>query len=94
MNLEQIRLAASKYRQLLPIKVEKTNDQKVFPRPNENLQHCAWMCDQIISGSLDREKAMRWLCFVQGCLWTLGIKTIAEMKDDNRTSNLDMHPGS
>jgi len=31
-----------------------------------------------------REKAMRWLGFVQGALWVAGLSTIEEMKDLNR----------
>lgn len=49
-------------------------------------KHCGYMCDKIISGELDTnpEKIMRWLGFVQGCLWTSGLCSIAEMKNDNR----------
>jgi hypothetical protein len=31
-----------------------------------------------------RNKAMRWLCFIQGVLWIQGMFTINEMKDHNR----------
>jgi hypothetical protein len=29
------------------------------------------------------EKAMRWLGFVQGTLWAMGVRTIEEMKVEN-----------
>lgn len=32
------------------------------------------------------EKAMRWLGFIQGCLWMVGEKTVDEMREDNRAS--------
>jgi len=32
-----------------------------------------------------REKAMRWLGFIQGVLWVCGLATIDELKNDNRT---------
>lgn len=84
MELKQIQEVAKEYRALLP-SAEKTGDERIFPRPLENFKHCAYMCDKILSGELDKDKAMRWLCFVQGCLWSLGVKTIASMKDDNRS---------
>jgi len=31
-----------------------------------------------------RDKAMRWLGFVQGYLWSIGAAEIDDMKDDNR----------
>lgn len=52
----------------------------------DRLAHLHWMLDEIESflavGS--REKAMRWLGFIQGCLWADGLYTVAEMKDQNR----------
>lgn len=43
--------------------------------------HVGWMLDQI--SDLDDAKAMRWLCFVQGVLWTLGRLTIDEAREHN-----------
>ena len=31
-----------------------------------------------------KEELMRWLGFVQGCLWTLGIYTLDDLKNHNR----------
>jgi hypothetical protein len=49
-------------------------------------RHLAWMCNEVHSlvdgGRL--EKANRWLGFVQGCLWLMGIKTLDELRDDVR----------
>lgn len=51
----------------------------------DQLQHCLWMLEQIPEMVTEKpDKAMRWLCFVQGVLWAHGYKTITEMRDDNR----------
>lgn len=50
-----------------------------------------WMCDQIddmlIHNNVD--KSMRWLGFIQGILWITGVKTIDEMREDNREKLLE-----
>lgn len=48
--------------------------------------HVLYMCDQIdaFMRAGRREKAMRWLGFVQGHMWSLGYADIAEMKTANR----------
>ena len=50
------------------------------------LSHCGYMCDKIIAGDLNEhiEKTMRWLGFIQGCLWSTGLCSIDDMKDNNR----------
>lgn len=47
--------------------------------------HLLWMCDQIPTFLQEgrREKAMRWLGFLQGALWVLRWRTIEAMKTDN-----------
>ncbi len=49
-------------------------------------EHAAWMLCKIpeFMEAGRREKAMRWLGFVQGYLWACGAATIDEMKDVNR----------
>ena len=50
------------------------------------LAHCHWMTVEaenfLVQGR--REKAMRWLCFIQGCIFTLRLYCINELKDHNR----------
>lgn len=49
------------------------------------IQHALWMCHEAKKFAVEKpEKAMRWLCFVQGVLWSLDGWTIDEFKDDNR----------
>lgn len=52
------------------------------------LEHCAWMCGEIEHQVRigEREKAVRWICFIQGVLWASGLLSIDSMRDDNRTS--------
>ena len=46
------------------------------------------MCGKVLAG-MDKDKAMRWLCFIQGCFWCLGVRKIADMKEDNRSPEVD-----
>jgi hypothetical protein len=57
----------------------------------EQLQHVLWMLDEMENWIRDQmtmdakkwEKVQRWLGFVQGALWSLGIYTIDEMRKQN-----------
>lgn len=55
-------------------------------------QHARWMCRQAIVSlkinfaadpAQSKEKAMRWLGFIQGVLWSTGVRSIDEMRADN-----------
>jgi hypothetical protein len=54
------------------------------------LNHLAHMCNHTIveiqgaSTPAEVEKAMRWLGFIQGGFWALEIRTIDQMREDNR----------
>jgi hypothetical protein len=47
------------------------------------LDHVAWMLAELVKFD-DRGKAIRWLCFVQGVLWSTGHLTIDEAREHNR----------
>ena len=49
------------------------------------LNHCLWMVEQTRLFVADdrREKAFRWLGFVQGVLWDTGVYSIDELKTHN-----------
>lgn len=55
----------------------------------EQAAHMLWMCDEIqaMVGEGKLEKAFRWLGFIQGAMWAMGLRSIADMKLDN-TSNV------
>jgi hypothetical protein len=68
----------------------------VVPTRNQNARtyfericHLCWMCLQIPAflESNRIEKAMRWLGFIQGSMWVMGIRTVEEMKRDNMPSD-------
>jgi len=50
------------------------------------LDHVLWMCGEVqtflVEGRYD--KANRWLGFIQGVLWVLGIYSIPELQEHNR----------
>lgn len=44
--------------------------------------HLLWMLENMPD---DAYKYNRWLGFIQGCLATLGLRTIQQMREDNRS---------
>jgi hypothetical protein len=52
--------------------------------------HALWMCREattfVVEGRLD--KAERWLGFVQGALWILGVFSIDEMREHVRSMSV------
>lgn len=53
---------------------------------SKRLEHVAWMCEDIgnlVDEGRQPNKAMRWLGFVQGVLWSSGTCTIDEMRSHN-----------
>lgn len=52
------------------------------------LRHLLFMCDRIKEFAVEGNdkslsKAMRWLCFMQGCLYSNGYSTIDDFREDN-----------
>lgn len=54
----------------------------------ERAQHLLWMCDEAerFMEIGEREKAMRWVGFVQGTFWILGLRSIDAMREDVRSA--------
>jgi hypothetical protein len=89
MTSEQILHAVDKYeltlssQDVIPEKADlsvRLVDQKAM------LAHCMWMCGGIrdILRTPGKEgKAARWLCFIQGVLWSTGLGTVDEFRGDN-----------
>lgn len=60
--------------------------EELLDSPERGLEHCHAMLDKM-EGFIreDRiDKVLRWLGFVQGCLWSQRINTIAELASHNR----------
>jgi len=91
MNKEQIIEAASLYLAHLvgqgakPVRISNLSRHSNDFDEEDIRNHLAWMADFIIkmAGGNDAEKAMRWLCFVQGCLFMLGDYSIEEYRSHN-----------
>lgn len=89
MTSEQILHAVGKYeltlssQDILPEKADLSTwatDQEVM------LAHCLWMCGgirEILQTPGKEDKAARWLCFIQGVLWSSGLGTIDGFRADN-----------
>jgi hypothetical protein len=87
MTGETVIEVAVKYRDYLRYTfshIESARNQE--PRTlDERIAHMTWMCEQIVSFvHEDRtDKAFRWLGFLQGAFWVLGLYTIEQAKRDN-----------
>jgi hypothetical protein len=59
---------------------------KLYYNSNEQLEHIEWMLTQIpiFLKAGRKEKANRWLGFVQGVLWARKIYMIEDMKGHNK----------
>jgi len=66
------------------------------PRAEERgqLAHVLWMCDEAVTFIADGkiDKAMRWLGFIQGALWVMGVSTIEESKRANMPQGEEYKP--
>lgn len=61
--------------------------------PGEKLEHLLWMIKEASYWDATRlEKKFRWLGFVQGALWDMGIQTIEEAKRQNMPAGEEFQP--
>jgi len=92
MTDDQIREAITKYEEELSaygVPLRHTT-KGATPSEKQAARHILWMCGEIrqFLKAGRREKADRWLGFIQGVLWRLGHYTI----DDMRTHNTAVDP--
>lgn len=79
MTSEKIREAFAACQSLLPVGTTAERGSDIWQR------HLVFMCEEGASYSEERrEKAMRWLGFVQGALWAHGLSPIADLRNMNR----------
>jgi hypothetical protein len=86
MTDEHLKRIALRY--LAALAVEPEEHKNITPSSylQESKEHAAWMCQRIIyfvEHDL-REKAARWLGFVQCMVWHLGIYTIDALREHNK----------
>lgn len=81
MKDDKIIQVSKKYLDLLTDSVGEPEERSHTP-----LRHLAWMCTQIpvFISEKRKDKAHRWLGFIQGVLWTSKIYSIDEMTEHNR----------
>jgi hypothetical protein len=87
MTKEQVLEVIQLYRNRLEGLGIKANspDFDFLPEHYEQLEHLLTMIEPMESFlNADVEKAMRWLGFMQGVLWSQGHFTLNEMRDHNR----------
>ena len=88
MTSEKIAEAIAIYRKIFEdIGVPKISfpHDKIPTEPHQKLAHCHAMLDEmeVFLKEDKREKAMRWLCFIQGVLWDY--YPLNDFKEHNRT---------
>jgi hypothetical protein len=79
MEDEKILFICEFYREKLDVFMEAV----YVPETYKHLLYMLWQIPHFIKEGR-KEKANRWLGFVQGALWANDIYTIEEMKDHNR----------
>jgi hypothetical protein len=62
--------------------------RKVESVDSEHARHVVWMIHQI-SQMTDQGKVNRWLGFIQGYFWEIGLFTIDEMREHVRLMLID-----
>ncbi len=89
MTSKQIKKAMDEFRLFFEkqgIGKEDYPRDKLLPEAIKGLPYCHGMLDkmEVFLEEGCREKAMRWLCFIQACLWSNGYYTIGQLADQNR----------
>lgn len=86
MTKEKIVEVLTKYRELLLEKgcCAQRLELHTIDRGRQ-ADHILWMCEESLRliETHSMEKACRWLGFIQGVLWSLGIRQIDELRRDN-----------
>lgn len=87
MTPDQVITAVDKYAlefAKFGVKAERWPLEKPSPDTFGALAHALWMCEETRTiAREDVEKAMRWLGFIQGVLWTTQGMKITDMMIDN-----------
>lgn len=87
MTEAQLQQVCQKYRtRLQRVKPQCHNLEQIAGELADLYAHVCWMLPEIpkLYAAGKVEKAMRWLGFVQGVLWSCKLYSIQEMAEDNR----------
>ncbi len=92
MNVEQVLEVVSLYRGMMGFAGDMAEkaDHDDYPTRGGQVRHMLFMCDEIekmlegvVHDVAKQEKAMRWLGFMQGVLWSQGVYKLSEMRAHN-----------
>jgi len=84
MNFDKVKAALKGYGEDLGVDPERSSMDSPPLDAHFAKKHVAWMLQQMPDPADSIDKFNRWLGFVQGVLWVLGVRTIGQMRDDNR----------
>ena len=92
MNTHKLLEAIALYRhELEALQAKRVRHPLEQPLPENGrreaaLNHCYQMLDQmdIFIAEKRLDKFFRWLGFIQGAMWALGLHTVAELKEHNK----------
>ncbi|PIR93828.1 hypothetical protein COT97_04725 [Candidatus Falkowbacteria bacterium CG10_big_fil_rev_8_21_14_0_10_39_11] len=68
------------------VKIQEASFRKHYKTDKQStLEHCHSMINQIRTfvANDNMDKAWRWLGFLQGCFWTLGLFSLNELREHN-----------
>lgn len=90
MTANKVREVVEKYKRFLILLHEPPEKIDIYDRcvkdRSKILRHAHYMLYKM-TGLLDEnrlEKSFRWLGFVQGCLFSFGLRSLDDLKDDSR----------
>lgn len=70
-----------------PARIDPSTEMDIIESEHDKRylkKHLAWMCREAAAFPDEKvEKMMRWLGFIQGCLFCFGVYTLEEMKRHN-----------
>lgn len=84
MNIDKVTAAMEGYVKDLGVEPERASMETPPLDAHFAKKHVAWMLLQMPDAAGNPDRFNRWLGFVQGVLWVLGVRTIGQMRDDNR----------
>lgn len=91
----KMQLLLKSYLDLLPMNPNEYIDHNHHPDTDKRGAHLAWMINQMLLPTDEHLKSKmdnplilnRWLGFIQGALWSNGLRSIQQLRDETRGLN-------
>lgn len=95
MTLEKVDQVCADYLEFINRKLCSLGAEGVSAKGDiADLKHLRYMCEVVQTfPEARKEKAMRWLGFIQGALWSMGFITIQEAKEANMPDSVGERGG-